>query len=649
MMTPKQKRMYGTWNSPISPKLMGAARRFNDVQWDGDTLVWSETRGGQALLVAQIDGQAPRELTEPGMAVRGRVGYGGGEFTVHGGYVYFSADGRLWRQALSGGAARAITPAFGGSAAPSVSPDGKWIVYVLSYEGVDGLALVDTAGEQFPRKLAFGTDFVMQPTWSPDGGKIAYIAWDHPLMPWDGTQLRLAHVDRDHTGAPYAAMIETLVGGETVSVFQPQFSPDGKRLAYISDATGWNQVYVYDFSSGEHKQITDALADHGAPGWIQGLRVYAWTPDARALIYRRGENGVFSLWRVDLRTGKHERLHAFDAYTLLEQVSVSHNGTIALLGASSTIPQRVLSLGSMSDAFPQTLANYDAPGITVIVDAPGEVTIRARSSTENLTGLSVAQPMTFTADDGEQIYGLYYPPTSDQYVDPTGAPPLIVYVHGGPTSQARAEFNLDAQFFATRGIAYLAVNHRGSTGYGKDYMNKLRGAWGIYDVDDSANMAQRLVTRGLADPRRIVIKGGSAGGFTALYSLVKKPGFYRAAIASYAVADQFTTALDTHKFEERYSDGLVGELPDAADLYRERSPLFHADKISDPVLLFHGDQDNVVPISQAESIVKALRKRGVPHEYHVYAGEGHGWRKPETIEDYYTKVLAFLKQYVIFG
>ena len=647
-MTNKLKRMYGTWGSPISPRMMTAIRRFNDVQWDGETLIWLETRGSQSLLVAQTVFDAPRELTDPNLSVRGRVGYGGGDFTVRNGSVVFSADGRLYRQPVSGGRPRPITPAFGGVAAPAISPDGQWIVFVMSYEGVDGLALVDAAGEHFPRKLAYGTDFVMQPTWSPDGQHLAYVTWNHPNMPFTGAQLQLAHLERDHAGVPYVLRVETIAGSDTVSVFQPEFAPDGQRLAYISDATGWNQIYLYEFATGEHTPITDAPADHGQAAWGQGQRTYAWSPDGRSIVYHRSEKATSSLWRIDLRTARCERIRGTESYTHIEQISVSQHGEIAVIASSSTLPPRIISFGTGEAASPSVI-NYDAPGINVLVDEPRGDQIHARSSTENLSDLAVAQALTFTADDGEPFYGLYYPPTSDRFADTAAPPPLIVSVHGGPTGHTPNSFNLKAQFFATRGIAFLELNHRGSTGYGRAYMDKLAGAWGIYDVEDSAQAAAQLVQQGLADPRRLVIMGGSAGGFTALYSLVQKPGFYRAGIAAYPVADQFTTALETHKFEAHYTDYLIGELPDAAELYRERSPLYHADKISDPLAIFHGADDPVVPISQSESIVKALRDRDVPHEFHVYPGEGHGWRKPETVEDYYTKILDFLKRYVLFA
>ena len=258
------------------------------------------------------------------------------------------------------------------------------------------------------------------------------------------------------------------------------------------------------------------------------------------------------------------------------------------------------------------------------------------------------QALTWRGVDEEEVHGLYYAPHSERYCG-EGSPPLIVTVHGGPTSQVCAAYDARAQFFATRGIAVLDVNYRGSTGYGRNYMQRLYGNWGICDVEDALSGAEHLADRGLADRERLVIMGGSAGGFTVLQALVDHPGFFRAGICLYGVANQFSLAMETHKFEARYLDMLLGPLPAAADIYRQRSPVFHADKLVDPIAIFQGDVDKVVPRNQSDAIVESLRARNVPHEYHVYEGEGHGWRRPDTIEAFYTSVLGFLQQYVIYA
>ncbi|MBI1260078.1 MAG: prolyl oligopeptidase family serine peptidase [Chloroflexi bacterium] len=649
-----QKRMYGTWDSPITPSMIAAGARLNDAQWAGETLVWLEGRGAQGVLVAQTGAQAPRDLTDSSHSVRGRVGYGGGEFTTIGeeAIIFAGTGGRLYRLALAGGLPKAITPAFGSAAAPRASSDGRWVVYVHHSEGVDGLALVDAEGELFPRKLAYDTDFVMQPVWHPQGSHIAYVAWNFPQMPWDGAWLKLAHLTEGPDGVPSVANTETLAGSEQTSIFQPEFSPDGRTLAYVSDQTGWWQLYLYDLDSGTHTQLTDTEAEHGAPAWVQGTRTYAWSHDGKALYFLRNQDTRWSLWRCEISNHKLRRVTSLDPYSHLGQISASRlRGEVALIASAPTIPDRLITceIERVTTA-PAPEAEEDDTLRLMVDDSESEVWVRRRSRSEMLMArYAEAQPISWKGHDGDQVYGLYSPPTSPDF-ESSGAPPLIVKVHGGPTSQTDPRFSPEAQFYTSRGYAFLEVNHRGSTGYGKEYRDKLLGAWGTYDVEDSMTGAQYLVDKGLADALRLVILGGSAGGYTVLQSLVSKPGFWRAGVCLYGISNQFTLALNTDwKFEARYLDQMFGALPDAEALYRERSPLFHADNIKDAVIIFQGEDDPVVPKAQADSIVAALKRRGVPHEYHVFAGEGHGWRKPETIERYYALVLDFLKQYVIFG
>lgn len=646
-------KQYGTWPSPLSPKSLASSLRLNDVQWDttSDTLVWLEGRGAQGVLVMQSAGDASRDLTSD-LSVRARVGYGGGDFTVAQGYVYFAGpEGRLYRQPLAGGSANAITPAFGQVASPRVSADGRWLVYVHTYENHDGLALVDVAGEMWPARLAYGSDFVMQPAWHPDGKYLAYIAWNHPQMPWDGTQLHLITFDYNGNGVPGIAANEPLIGDETTAIFQPEFSPDGRSLAYVSDESGWGQLYVYDLESKTHKQLTEAEAEHGAPAWVQGVRTFGWSRDSQRVLFLRNEKGFYSLWRYDLAAGKSSRIASLNDYTSMGQIALANQSDrVALLASSSRIPSRVIIYDPDAMLIPEQLAaEADPSGLKVIVEE-GAVGVRRRSSTESLlpTQLATAEAISWNGHDGEQAHGLYYPPTSDEY-EGSGQPPLIVLVHGGPTGQSTAAYHAAAQFFTSRGFAALDVNYRGSTGYGKAYMNKLRESWGLYDVEDAASGAQHLVDQGLVDSSKLVVLGGSAGGFTVYQSLIDKPGMYRAGVCLFGVANQFGLAMETHKFEERYLDSMLGPLPDAAAQYRARSPLFHADQIVDPIIIFQGEDDVVVPRNQSDDIVKSLQARGVTHEYHVYAGEGHGWRKPETIEAYYTSVLKFLQQNVLFA
>ena len=621
---------YGTWQSPITGKSIASGLSLRDVQWDraGDTLVWLENRGKLGVLVAQTGGDAPVDLTDMSLNVAGRVGYGGGAFTVGAGQVYFVANGRIYRQALAGGGARAMTPAFGDFASPSVSEDGNWVAFVHSYEHVDGLALVDAEGKGFPRKLAYGTDFVMQPAWRPGGSHLACVAWNHPQMPWNGSELRLVELSADATGAPVSQDIVTIAGDKETAIFQPAFSPDGRYLSYISDASGWSQIYLYDLETQQHRQLTFTNAEHGTPAWAQGLRTYGWSGDGSALYYLENERGFFGLRRYDLDRDQAESVGGLDQYTEMEQIAVSpKSDAVALIASSSLIPPRIIT-----------------------VDGRKNLKIHRRRGSENLQSdqLSRARAITWAGDDGDDAHGLYYAPAPRDEM-PDGLPPLIVNVHGGPTSQRSAGYYSDVQFFTTRGYAVLQVNHRGSTGYGKAYMDMHRGNWGVYDVTDSIAGAKHLSETGLVDAERTVVMGGSAGGFTVLQSLVDYPGFYKAGVCLYGVSNQFGLLMDTHKFEERYTYWLLGELPEAAELYRERSPVFHADKIVDPIIVFQGSDDKVVPQDQSDSIVASLRRRGIPHEYHLFEGEGHGWRMPETVETYYNKLERFLLQHVIYA
>lgn len=629
-MMQKERRAFGTWSSPISAKALAANNRFIDVMWsrDGKTLVWLESRGGQTALVMKEEGDSLREITESDESIRGKVGYGGGEFAVGQDFViYAGKDGRLIRRALNGGAAKTITPGYGAAASPAISPDEGWVVYVHHYENNDALLLVDTAGKQLPQRVFGETDFVMQPVWHPEGAYIAFVGWDFPAMPWDNTTVYLAQVVWDEAGTPSFGEVMAIAGGNDVSCMQPQFSPDGTKLAFVSDEAGWWQLYVLDVASGTITRLTDDLAEYGQPAWGQGQRMYAWA-DANTLYALRNENAHSTLRQINVVTGENKVVGGLEAYAHLRQISYSLEGQVALLASSSVIPERVITLDV----------------------GTGAAGIQRRSATENQTPdvLSLAQSVTWTDEEGGEVHGLYYPPASPRF-EGIGLPPLIVFVHGGPTSQVRADYHPEAQFFATRGYAMLYVNHRGGTGYGKAYKDMHRGAWGVWDVKDAASGAAYLAAQGLVDPEKRVIYGGSAGGYTVLQSLVDMPGFWTAGVCMYGISNQFTLVSDSEfKFESQYSFTLLGNLPEASAVYRDRSPLFHAEKIADPVILFQGDEDNVVLQAQSDAIVEVLKARGVPYEYHIYAGEGHGWRKPDTIEHFYRTALRFMETYLIY-
>lgn len=627
----RERRMFGLWDSPITAKSLAANLRLSDPHWDtdGSTLGWIEGRSDRGVLVVQREGDAPRDLTSD-ISVRAFVGYGGGDFTLSHGHAYFvgQVDQRIYRQPFSGRRAKAITPAFGAASTPVVSPDGRWLAYVHTYEDRDCIAVVDVEGKLWPARLAEGRDFYMQPAWSPDSRQIAWIEWDFPNMPWDGTELRLARLSFD--GAlPSIASSSTVAGGDEIAVFQPTFGSND-MLYYVSDESGWGHIYRYEISNANSQQLTVGEAEHATPAWQQGMRTFAVDPMGRVFAIRN-DRGRNTLLEID-PGGTVEELTG-DNYTDLSSPASGSGQTdfplrrVALVASSTTTPPRV-----------------------VVVEPDERISVRRYGSSEEApaAALSVGRPYSWKSFDGEQAHGIYFPPASEHF-EATGAPPLLVLVHGGPTSQVTLGWNAQAQYFATRGYAVLVPNYRGSTGYGREYMLKLRRNWGIYDVRDSKSGAEALAAEGLADPSRLVIMGGSAGGFTVLQSLVELPGTYKAGICMFGVANQFTLASDTHKFEQRYLDLMLGPLPEAASVYRERSPIFHADKIRDPIAVYQGDIDRVVPREQSDTIVASLRARGVPHEYTVYEGEGHGWRKTETIEAFYLSIERFLKQYVLYG
>ena len=620
---------YGLWPSPITPRSLGQSLRLGDVAWDSDgqSLVWIEGRSDRGVLVtARLDDPAPRDLTSD-LSVRALIGYGGGDFAVSRGEAYFVSGGRFYRQSLAGGTATALTPASGHAASPAVSPDGRWLLYVWSDDNTDCLAVVDTAGDYWPQKLTNGRDFYMQPRWHPDSTRIAWITWDHPQMPWDGTELWLATLDC--SGAlPRISGERRLAGDNSTTIFQPEFSPDGHSIAYVSDESGWGQLYLQELDGGAVRRLGEPEREYGRPAWTQGLRTYSFAGPERVVAVR-GERGHDQLELIDTGTGTRRAL-AGDAprYADFGYLAASPDGSeIAATASAPDLSPRVVALDVAS----------------------GHERVWTRSSGETIPREQFArpEPVDWPSKDGE-AHGLFYAPLSDRFESP-GQPPLIVLVHGGPTSQFTSGYHPQTQFFATRGYAVLEVNYRGSTGYGRDYMLKLHGNWGIYDFEDSVSGARALAERGRVDERRRVIMGGSAGGYTVLEALVTYPGFFTAAVCMYGVSNLFTLATDTHKFEQHYLDSLLGPLPESASVYRERSPLFRAERIADPIAIFQGDIDRVVPRAQSDEIVASLKARGVPHEYHVYEGEGHGWRKSETIEQFYIDVDRFLKQWVVFA
>ncbi len=463
-MSELQRRAYGLWESPLSPFALAQGKRLSEVAFDSDgrTAVWLEGRGDRGVLVASAqDDPAPRDLTAA-LSVRATVGYGGGDFCVGNGVVIFSSSGRLYRQELVGGEARPITPALGAVSSPRLSSDGRWVLFVQSSERKDCLALVASDGGQWPLKLAQGRDFYMQPRWSPDGPHVAWIAWDHPNMPWDGTELWQARFDA--AGGPRLVEPRCLAGDTETAIFQPEFL-SADTIAYVSDRGGWGQIYRQPLDGGEAVRVTGGFGEYGRPAWAQGQQAYAVLDGGTRIAAVRSFRGQHTVQLVGVASGETADVAALEPYSAVDFLAAAPDTSrIGLIASAPRTPPRLLAF-DVSDGSLRTLA-------------------RATGETVPAAALSQAEPVEWTSFDGETAHGIFYPPASTGFSSP-GKPPLVALIHGGPTSQVTLGYNTQAQFLATRGYAVLLVNYRGSTGYGRDYMLKLRQSWGVYDVEDS--------------------------------------------------------------------------------------------------------------------------------------------------------------------
>jgi dipeptidyl aminopeptidase/acylaminoacyl peptidase len=612
----KKKMPFGLWPTILSPETIALGKRLSDVQWHQgtDELIWEEGRSTQTTLISMNGEGTLRELLDT-FTPKGGVGYGGGSFCVDRGEIIFAEkDQRLIHISGRYGQPTAITPVLGGAAAPSISPDHQWVVYVSSDGKQDVLAAVPLDGSRWPVQLVQGADFYMQPCWHPQGGAVA----------WDGTLLCLGHLNTENG----IRLTEKIVvdGDETHAARQPQFSPDGRFLSYIIEESEWDTLVLFDLESCEkHKLVIGNGYNLSEPAWIQGTRSYGWSADSQCITFFKIKGSFVSLWQVDVKTGKQVQIPT-DPYTYLEQMSVSQTtDEIALIASAANYPARIMRWNGKT----WKIVTY---ATTDLLD-PQE--------------LPTCEEISWKASDGTKVYGLFYAPHNSNW-KADGPPPTFVNVHGGPTSCAMASYSSFAAYFTGRGYGWLEVNHRGSSGYGRTYRELLQGSWGILDVEDAVEGAHWLANQHLADGNRVVIRGGSAGGYTVLNALTMFPGVFAAGISLYGISNLFSLAVDTHKFEAHYQDSLIGKLPKAAGKYHARSAIFHADQIRDPLMIFQGDKDTVVPLNQSEQIVAEIRKLGIPYLYKVYEGEGHGFRKSEHIVDSIHQVERFLMQHVLF-
>lgn len=619
----------GTWASPISfESLVAGAISPSDLRAEAGRLYWLESRpaeGGRNVAMTWDGGESRQRVGAP-FNVRTRVHeYGGAAYAVADETLYFAnfTDQRLYAQAGEG-EPQALTAEGYRYADMAARPGGGLVAVREDHTGAGEpknaiVALTGQAGDS--GQVLFGeSDFVAYPRVSPDGRRIAWIAWDHPNMPWDTTRLYTAEL----TGAGLTD-VQVVAGGHDESVIEPQWSDDGV-LHFLSDRTGfWN---LYRLAGGAAQAILAKAAEFGGPLWNLGQANYALMGGGRA-VAAYGEGGV-------------DRMVVIEPDGAVRPIPLP----FAAFGQIRRLDERRIAMLAGS-------ADQTAAVATVDIET-GEVQLVRRPSTVSVDAgcISIAQPVTFESGGarggGRTAHALYYPPRNDAYRLPDGAPPpLIVQAHGGPTSQASATFSLAVQFWTSRGFALVDVDYGGSTGYGRAYRQALNGQWGVVDVEDVIAAARHLVDTGRADPKRVAIHGGSAGGFTVLAALAQSDVF-AAGGDFYGVSDLEALAKDTHKFESRYLDTLVGPYPEAKAVYEARSPIHHLEGFTAPLIIFQGSVDPVVPPNQARMILEALRARRVPVAYLEFEGEAHGFRRAETIIAarqaelyFYGKVMGF--------
>jgi len=629
-MSEKQVVPYGSWKSPITADLIvSAVVGLSQPAMDHESVLWIEMRpseGGRNVIVRRdVDGSVNDLIPGPFNA-RTRVHeYGGGDFVSHNGEVFFSnfADQRLYFH--NGSEIRSITPAGGMRYADQICDPARNRLIAIreEHDGSGGeprnrLVSIDLSFENEGRVLAEGNDFYSSPRLSPEGSRLAWLTWNHPNMPWDGTELWLGDLQPDGT----LTNARCVAGGLTESIFQPQWSPDG-QLYFVSDRSGWWNIHRLS-KNDEVEVVCGKEAEFGQPQWGFGMSTYGFT-SADQIICAFIEKGSANLASIDTRTGELMRIDS--PYSDIQYLRVSKTAVVFRGGSAST-PAAIVRLDLASMSF--------------------EVLRRAMNIEIDEGFISRPEAVEFPTTGNQTAHGLFYRARNRDFEGPpVERAPLLVKSHGGPTSAASSVLNLTIQYFTSRGIAVLDVNYGGSTGYGRAYRERLKGQWGVVDVDDCANGARYLAERGDVDRDRLMITGGSAGGYTTLCALTFTDTF-KAGASHYGVSDVEALAKDTHKFESRYLDGMIGPYPEKRDLYVARSPINFTHQLSCPLIFFQGLEDKVVPPSQAEVMVEALRAKGLPVAYIAFEGEQHGFRQAKNIKRaldgelyFYSRVFGF--------
>jgi len=625
---------FGSWPTPITSELVvAAAVRLSDVAVDGQALTWSEGRpaeGGRTQLVRRAPDGAITDLLPDGRNARTGVHeYGGGAWWVREGVTWFTdwADQRLYRLGpdtdLLALTPEPPTPRADRFADGELSPAGTGIVCVRERHTDDGvhneIVCLDAHRPSVPQVLVDGADFVAAPRIAPSGLDLAWLQWNHPDMPWDATLLTVRHLP---TGE------ETIVaGGPKESVLEPRWQPDGS-LWFLSDRSDWWNLYRWR-PGHDVEPIVRIDAEIGVPPWTLGTSRYAVLPDGR-VVFARNRGG-------------------FDGLAVR-----ATNGTIRDLDVGFTAVATVRAMGA--DTVVTVAGTPTAePGVHLVdlgggVDQATVTTVRApRELGLDPAMISVPGHVSFVSAGDRTAHALLYPPASATHRGPDGqAPPLLVVIHGGPTGQAMPVLSLAVQYWTSRGFAVVDVNYGGSTGYGRPYRDELRGSWGLVDVADCIAAARWLAATGRADPQRLCIRGGSAGGYTTLAALAGDHNPFAAGADHYGVADLEALVRDTHKFESRYLDNLIGPYPAEREVYLQRSPISHVDRLARPLIVLQGSEDAIVPPNQSEMIVAALRAKGVPVAYLLFDGEQHGFRRAENVRraldaelSFYAQVLGF--------